>query len=82
MQDDHKNLETFAARMKPAYTILESGDLKSAVALSYGVNNGMGSATVPFSVLVRPDGTVAYVQGGYESPSPLEKQVRDFIIGK
>jgi peroxiredoxin len=82
VQDDHKNLETFAARMKPAYTILESGDLKSAVALSYGVNNGMGSATVPFSVLVRPDGTVAYVQGGYESPSPLEKQVRDFIIGK
>lgn len=82
VQDDHSKLEVFAARMKPAYTVLESGDLKSAIAVSYGVNNGMGSATVPFSVLVRPDGTVAYVQGGYEAPSPLEKQVNDFIIAK
>jgi thiol-disulfide isomerase/thioredoxin len=82
VQDDHKKLEAFDARMKPAYTILESGDLKSAVALSYGINNGMGSATVPFSVLVRPDGTVAYVQGGYEDPSPLEQQVSSFIAAK
>lgn len=79
VQDDHKKLEAFAARVKPAYTILESGDLKSTLALSYGVNNGMGSATVPYSVLVRPDGTIAYVQGGYEAPSPLEKQISDFI---
>jgi len=82
VQDEHKKLEEFSARMKPAYTVLESGDLKSAVALSYGVNSGMGSATVPFSVLIRPDGTVAYVQGGYESPSPLEKQVGKFIAAK
>ena len=82
VQDDHKKLEAFAARMKPVYTILESGDLTSAVALSYGINSGMGSATVPFSVLVRPDGTVAYVQGGYEDPSPLEKQVSNFIATK
>ena len=82
VKDDHEKLEAFAARMKPAYTILESGDLNSAVALSYGINSGMGSATVPFSVLVRPDGTVAYVQGGYEDPSPLEKQVSNFIAAK
>ncbi|WP_158819205.1 TlpA disulfide reductase family protein [Granulicella sp. S156] len=82
VQDEHKKLEDFAARMKPAYTVLESGDLKSEVAFSYGVNSGMGSATVPFSVLVRPDGTVAYVQGGYEAPSPLEKQISDFITEK
>jgi hypothetical protein len=41
-----------------------------------GVNNGMGSATVPYSVLIRPDGTVAYVQGGYEAPSPGEPDHR------
>ncbi len=82
MQDDHANLERFAARHKPAYTIVESGDLKSPVALAYGVNNGMGSVTVPYSVLVRPDGTVAYVQGGYEAPSPLAKQVSDLIAAQ
>lgn len=82
VQDEHKHLVEFADQMKTAYTILESGDLKSAIALSYGVNNGMGSSTLPTSVLVRPDGTVAYVQGGYEELSPLEKQVRDAIAGK
>ncbi len=82
VQDDHKKVEAFASRVKPSYTILESGDLTSAVSRSYGVNNGMGSATVPYSVLIRPDGTVAYVQGGYEAPSPLERQVIDFIMAK
>lgn len=82
VQDEHKKLETFSARTKPAYTVLESGNLKSTIATSYGVNNGMGSATVPFSVLIRPDGTVAYVQGGYEAPSPLESQVSAFIATK
>ena len=82
VQDDHTKLMNFAAQRKPKYTILESGDLKSAIAISYGVNNGMGSATVPFSVLIRPNGTIAYVQGGYEAPSPLEKQVDDFITAE
>ncbi len=82
VQDEHSKLLNFADEMKPAYTILEAGDLKSPLALSYGVNNGMGSSTVPFSVLVRPDGSVAYVQGGYEVPSPLEQQVRDAIALK
>jgi len=47
-----------------------------------GANNGMGSATLPYSVLVRPDGTIAYVQSGREVPSPLEQQVRDAITEK
>ena len=82
VQDEHKNVSEFADRLKPAYTILESGDLKSAIALAYGVNTGMGSCSLPTSVLIRPDGTVAYVQGGYEEPSPLEERVRDTITGK
>ncbi|MGA3090126.1 MAG: TlpA disulfide reductase family protein [Terriglobales bacterium] len=79
MQVEHKDLVEFADHKKTAYTILESSDLKSAIALSYGVNNGMGSSTLPINVLIRPDGTVAYVQGGYETPSPLEKQVSDAL---
>jgi hypothetical protein len=37
---------------------------------------------VPVNVLVDPNGTIAYVQGGYEAPSPLEKQVRDLVGAK
>lgn len=82
VQDEHEKVKAFRDKTKPAYTILESGDLKSAVAFAYGVNNGMGSATVPYSVLIRPDGSIAYVQGGFADPSPLEAQVSYFLSGK
>jgi hypothetical protein len=72
-----EKIEEFASRPKPAYTILEAGDVKSQLAYAYGVNNGMGSATIPYCVLIRPDGTVAYVLGGYD-PS-LEKQVTRLV---
>ena len=79
VQDEHEKIGTFSARTNPAYEILESGNLTSTLALEYGVNNGMGSAAVPYSVLIRPDGTIAYVQGGYEEQSPLERQVSNFL---
>lgn len=79
VQDKHEAIETFAKRTRPAYDILESGDLKSTVAINYGVNTGMGSATIPLSVLIRPDGTVAYVQGGFDDESALERVVAGFL---
>jgi len=82
VNDTHEAMKTFAARLNPAYTILDAGSLSGNPALAYGVGNPSGGGSVPVNVLVRPDGRIAYVQGGYEEPSPLEKAVRDIISSK
>jgi peroxiredoxin len=80
LKETHASLESFSAKYKPHYTILDAGSLKGPVALAYGVTRP-GASSVPISVLVRPDGTIAYVHGGYEAPSPLEARIRDAIAG-
>ena len=82
VKDSREALRTFAAKLNTAYTILDAGPLTSEPALAYGVGDPSGGGSVPVNVLVRPDGTIAYVQGGYEDPSPLEKQVHDIMSSK
>lgn len=82
VKDSREAMRAFAAKLNPAYVILDAGPLSAEPSLAYGVGNGSGGGSVPVNVLVRPDGTIAYVQGGYEYPSPLEKQVRDIISSK
>ena len=82
VKDSREAIRTFAAKINPAYAILDGGPLTGEPALAYGVGNASGGGSVPVNVLVRPDGTIAYVQGGYEDPSPLEKQVHDIISPK
>ena len=82
VKDTREKLNAFSAKIHPAYTILDAGPLTGKLALSYGVGSPTGGGSVPVNILVRPDGTIAYVQGGYEAPSPLEKQVSDFITAK
>lgn len=82
MKESRKNLNEFFAKVKPSYTILDAGPLNARTALSYGVGTPTGGGSVPVNVLVRPDGRIAYVQGGYVAPSPLEKQVRDAIAAQ
>lgn len=82
VNDSRETVSRFAAKIHPAYTILDAGHLSAEPALSYGVGNPSGGGSVPVNVLVRPDGSIAYVQGGYESPSPLEQQVGDIIHSK
>ena len=75
LKDSRTNLNEFAAEVKPLHPILDAGLLDAHPALSYGVGNPKGSSNVPVNVLVRPDGRIGYVQGGYETSCPLEKQV-------
>ncbi len=82
VSDARSKLDAFVAKNHPSYTILDAGSLQSQPALSYGVGHPGGGGSVPVNVLLRPDGTIAYVQGGYEAPSPLEKQVRDILEGE
>ena len=82
VKDSREKLNAFSAKLHPAYTILDAGPLTGQPALAYGVGNPTGGGSVPVNILVRPDGSIAYVQGGYEAPSPLEKQVSDFIAAK
>jgi hypothetical protein len=69
-------------KVKPLYGILDAGPLDAQPALSYGVGYPKGGGNVLVNVLVQPDGRIAYVQGGYETPSPLEQQVAGAIAGK
>jgi cytochrome c biogenesis protein CcmG/thiol:disulfide interchange protein DsbE len=82
VKDSRENLTAFSARIRPAYTILDAGALNAQPALSYGVGTPSGGGSVPVNVLVGPDGKIAYVQGGYVAPSPLEKQVGETLGGK
>jgi peroxiredoxin len=82
VKDSRKNLNEFAEKAKPLYTILDAGALNAQPALAYGVGTPRGGGHLPVNVLVQPDGRIAYAQGGYEAPSPLEKQVSDTIAGK
>jgi len=82
VKDSREAIKTFAAKPNLAYIIFDAGPLSGEPALAYGVGNPSGGGSVPVNVLVRPDGTIAYVQGGYEDPSPLEKQVHDIISSK
>jgi thiol-disulfide isomerase/thioredoxin len=79
VNDTREALESFETTRQPAYTILNGGTLNAEPALSYGVGRRAGGGSVPVNVLVRPDGTVAFVQGGYEAPSPLEQEVKSAI---
>ena len=82
VKDSREAIKAFAAKLHSAYMILDAGPLSGEPALAYGVGNPSGGGSVPVNILVRPDGTIAYVQGGYEDPSPLEKQVHDLISSK
>jgi thiol-disulfide isomerase/thioredoxin len=76
LNDKPEALRAFTAAHPAAYTIVNGGSLKSPLPIAYGVSSPKGSASVPASVLIAPDGTVAYVQGGFWQPSPLEAEVR------
>jgi peroxiredoxin len=82
VKDNREKLKAFSAKLRVAYTILDAGQLTEQPALEYGVGSPSGGGSVPVNVLVRPDGYIAYVQSGYEEPSPLEKQVNDIIEAK
>ncbi|HXX17749.1 MAG TPA: TlpA disulfide reductase family protein [Candidatus Eremiobacteraceae bacterium] len=82
VKDSREAMRTFAAKVNSAYAILDAGPLSGEPALAYGVGTPTGGGHIPVSVLVRPDGKIAYVQGGYEDPSPLEKQVQDIMNSK
>ena len=81
VKDQRDKLNAFAAKTHPAYTILDGGLLQAQPALSYGAGNLKGGGSVPLNVLVRPNGTIAYVEGGFEAPSPLENDVNSFVSG-
>ena len=83
VNDDWGKLNSFSEKQRPLYTVLNAGSIEDRPAISYGVAFPHGSATVPVNVLVRPDGTVAYVEaGGYDSGSMMEKEVSAFIDGR
>ena len=82
VNDNRENISEFVAKLKPSYTILDAGRLNAQPALSYGVGTPTGGGSVPVNVLVRPNGGIAYVQGGYVASSPLEKLVRDALAAK
>ena len=82
VKDTRRNLNAFARRLRPAYTILDAGPFRSQLALAYGVGTLSEGGSVPVNVLVRPDGTIAYVQFGYKAPSHLEEEVIDAVGGK
>ena len=82
VKESRDKLDAFSERFHPAYIILDAGPLTGEPAIAYGVGNPSGGGSVPVNVLVRPDGKIAYVQGGYEAPSPLEQAVADIIAAK
>jgi thiol-disulfide isomerase/thioredoxin len=80
LKETHASLEAFTKKFAPAYTVVDAGSLKGPIPRMYGVTRP-GASTVPVNVLVRPDGTIAYVQSGYQEPSPLEARVREALDG-
>ena len=81
--NDHRDqLDAFVAKIHPTYTILDGGSLQGETALAYGVGNPNGGGSVPVNVLVRPNGTIAYVEGGYQEPSPLGEDVTEIMSGR
>jgi cytochrome c biogenesis protein CcmG/thiol:disulfide interchange protein DsbE len=82
VNDSRESIREFVAKVKPYYTILDAGRLNALPALAYSVGTATGGGSVPVNVLVRPDGGIAYVQGGYVASSPLEKQVKDAVSAK
>ncbi len=77
--DSRENLEKFAAEVKPTYDLVDAGTFSSQPALAYGVGTPAGGASVPITVLVRPDGNIAYVQTGFARPSFLEEQLKNAL---
>jgi peroxiredoxin len=82
VSDSRAKLDAFEKKTHPSYRIIDAGRLNEQPAVIYGVGNPTAGGSVPVTVLVRPDGTIAYVQGGYEEPSPLEQQVDASITAK
>lgn len=81
--NDHRDkLDAFILKTHPTYTILDGGSLQDQPALAYGVGNPKGGGSVPVNVLVRPNGKIAYVEGGYQAPSPLKEEVTELIAGR
>jgi thiol-disulfide isomerase/thioredoxin len=77
--DSPDKLKAFVEQTRPAYTVADVGEFKSPTALKFGVGSPGGGGSVPMSVLLAPNGSVAYVQGGFWQPSPLEQEVHHFI---
>lgn len=82
VNDTREKLRAFSEKLPPFYTILDGGSIQGQPAISYGIAFPNGGATAPVSVLVRPDGSVAYAQAGYEPGSPLEQQVVTLITAR
>lgn len=80
VNDSREKLNAFSAKFHPSYTILDAGRITGQPAISYGIAFPTGPALIPVTVLVRPDGNVAYVQAGYYGDrSNLERQVINLI---
>lgn len=77
--DQPDKIAAFSQHNPPAYTILDGGSLQSTVSLRYGVGHPGGGGSVPLNVLVAPEGSIAYVEGGFEAPSPLEGEIASFV---
>jgi peroxiredoxin len=79
VNDTPATATAFLAKNPRTYPILDAGMLKDRLAVSYGVGNPQGGGSVPVSILIAPDGKVAYVQGGFWQPSPLEAEVHSYV---
>ncbi|MHB1960554.1 MAG: TlpA family protein disulfide reductase [Acidobacteriaceae bacterium] len=82
VNDSSEKLNAFSAKFHPSYTILNAGRIAGQPAISYGIAFPTGPALIPVTVLVRPDGSVAYAQAGYYAGSPLEREVVDLITAR
>jgi thiol-disulfide isomerase/thioredoxin len=79
VNDTPATAKAFLATNPRSYPMLDAGMLKDRLAVSYGVGNPDGGGSIPVSVLIAPDGAVAYVQGGFWEPSPLESEVHSYL---
>jgi len=82
VQDKPEAVAAFSRENRPLYTVLEAGRMNAPVPLQYGIGNPPGGGSVPVSILLAPDGSVAYAQGGFWTPSPLETTVRSLVFGR
>jgi thiol-disulfide isomerase/thioredoxin len=75
LNDTPADLQRYIETVHPGYSLVNVGSLNSSVAVRYGVSEPVHGGSLPVSVLIRPDGQVAYVQGG-GTDVPLEAEIR------
>ena len=79
IEDKDQALRAFVATRKIAYHVVNLGDAHSQIPIEYGVSSPLGSVTVPVTVLIRPDLSVAYAQAGGGDPNLIYRTVSDLM---